>query len=436
MHLSTALLPVLGLLVAIIKGHIIMTYPPPYGISTLNNSTLINAKENPGLPSDFPCKQRTGVYEAEGADTSLALGSVLSGISFKGSAVHGGGSCQFSITYDQAPTANSAFKVIHSIEGGCPMMGIAANNGEDAEKPIPDKYSFTIPANLPAGKVTFAWTWVRSFFLSYSYILLGRSEESFVNGGVSSRTYSQIHSQGPLLSVLYADNLKFNKIGNREMYMNCAPLTLTTASKKRSEIDSMLSHNYSMIMERDTAAYNALPSMFIANIMDSTCTTTEEADLGFPNPGDSVERFGQATQPVLSPPPANCTPPPVVASVPASPPTDPTTAPVVVPPPIPTVAPPLNPTKEPLPEKATSETPASTASPASGGMAFGTACTPEGQFNCVDGTSFQQCASGSWTIVRPLAAGTSCKAGMAMDSGVVRPRIASNFKRGHRHLRI
>lgn len=58
-----------------------------------------------------------------------------------GSATHNGGSCQFSISYDQGKT----FAVLASIIGGCP---------------IGSQFTIPIPDDLPsASKATFAWTW-------------------------------------------------------------------------------------------------------------------------------------------------------------------------------------------------------------------------------------------------------------------------------------
>ncbi|EHK49951.1 uncharacterized protein TrAtP1_007818 [Trichoderma atroviride] len=39
---------------------------------------------------------------------------------------------------------------------------------------------------------------------------------------------------------------------------------------------------------------------------------------------------------------------------------------------------------------------------------IGQMCSPEGQWNCMT-TSFQRCASGSWSIAFPCAAGTICQ---------------------------
>lgn len=49
----------------------------------------------------------------------MAVGSQQT-LSFTGSAVHGGGSCQLSLTKDLKPTKDTDFRVILSIEGGCP----------------------------------------------------------------------------------------------------------------------------------------------------------------------------------------------------------------------------------------------------------------------------------------------------------------------------
>lgn len=63
----------------------------------------------------------------------------------KGSATHGGGSCQLSLSFD----GGNEFRVIKSIEGGCPEAM---------------KYDFKIPEDLNRGlsrktQGLFAWTW-------------------------------------------------------------------------------------------------------------------------------------------------------------------------------------------------------------------------------------------------------------------------------------
>lgn len=389
-------------LAAVSNAHMIMTSPVPYGVDTLNSSPL--AADG----SDFPCKQRSGVYEVT-TQNSMDLGGSYD-LAFKGSAVHGGGSCQVSITYDENPTKDSTFKVIHSIIGGCPMRNIAGNNGDNANAIDPDTYNFTIPTTLPAGKATLAWTW-------------------------------------------------FNKIGNREMYMNCAPVTLSGGSSKRHEL-----------IERDQAAYNALPNMFVANIGDG-CGTADSLDVVFPNPGDSVEFDGGATSTATAAPTGNCaaatgsatspkttggaaaggatspvsvgTAPTVsVGTAPASSPTSlpggvfvnisslsgspdasassatSATSPAEVVPAVATTAisvPTVATSAPTATGTGSSSSSSSSSSTTSSSGALTGACTKDGMFNCISGTSFQQCASGMWSVVQEMATGTTCNAGQTMD---------------------
>ncbi|KAI9852485.1 MAG: hypothetical protein M1838_000579 [Thelocarpon superellum] len=211
-------------------AHMMIKTPTPYGKSTLNNSPLV------ADGSDFPCKQRPGVYDDQGAQNDFPLGSSQE-LSFIGSAVHGGGSCQLSITYDLQPSKTSTFKVIDSIEGGCPAS-TAGNLPDDPTGSGASTFKYTIPSGLPSGNATLAWTW-------------------------------------------------FNKIGNREMYMNCAPVSLSGGSSKRATAN---------------AFYDGLPNMFVANIGNG-CKTVDSADLLFPDPGSVVQKAGSSP---LTPPTGTC----------------------------------------------------------------------------------------------------------------------------------
>ncbi|PMD57985.1 lytic polysaccharide monooxygenase [Hyaloscypha bicolor E] len=405
MMFTSTTLTVLGL-ATLGAAHMKMTSPVPFGKSSLDNGPLL------GDGSDFPCKQRTGVYALEGASNTMALGSKQT-VSFMGSAVHGGGSCQFSVTYDAAPTKNSVWKVIHSVEGGCPRKGVAGNDNGGATEVDPDTYSFTVPTTLPTGTATFAWTW-------------------------------------------------FNKVGNREMYMNCAPVSLTAAAGKRSaEDEELMARNITQLMERDQTAFNALPDMFVANIGPgctgtskcAQCGTLETFDVVFPKPGDSVDLFGGSTSTATATPVgtacgANYLGGAVAATgasaatggaSPAAPATPASPAPVAT-----NTAPPggvfatiatssaatlatsaSSPAASPVAPAASTPAasapaPASTGTTGSGSaIAAGTACTTEGMWNCISGTSFQQCASGAWSAVQSVAAGTTCTAGQSMAMNIV-----------------
>jgi hypothetical protein len=96
----------------------------------------------------------------------------------------------------------NTFKVIHSYQGGCPLT---------------PNWPFKIPADTPAGPAVFAWTW-------------------------------------------------FNKIGNREMYMNCASVTIAGGSGS------------------EAVPFSSRPNIYEANIGNGV-TVPEGTDLQFPDPG-------------------------------------------------------------------------------------------------------------------------------------------------------
>lgn len=199
------------LLFSSVNAHMMITSPVPYGVDSLNNSPL----EPDG--SDFPCKQRSGVYDiSQMNDMPVGVPQTLS---FKGGATHGGGSCQLSVSLDKNPTKDSKWKVIYSILGGCPNSAAGNANGSPTYSDNPT-FQYSMPKGMPNGEYTLSWTW-------------------------------------------------FNKIGNREMYMNCAPIKVTGGADNND-------------------VYDSLPDMFVANIGNG-CGTTEGEDFVFPQCGKYVE---------------------------------------------------------------------------------------------------------------------------------------------------
>ena len=390
------------------RAHMIMNTPVPY------NRSVLKGDNGPlkGDGTDFPCRL---LYDPQGASNVYALGSTNK-LTFIGQAVHGGGSCQVSITYDAQPSRDSVWKVIKSIEGGCPAQNQPGNMGEDAGASDPYGYEFTIPFDIPAGNGTIAWTW-------------------------------------------------FNKIGNREMYMNCGPLTLTGAGGTQ-------------------ANYDALPDMFVANIGNG-CYVPDSKDVLFPHPGNVTQMNG-ATNAFAPPTPTNICG--VVGARPTEPisttltpseasqrhpvtsktghstsqtgyptsqsayptsqtgyapwqtgqPTD-STSQTRYPnsqtrhpfsrtgyptdsaswtryPATPRTTYPTSQTQEPARSSYSSKP-----SSVGGGLDNvlpGTPCIREGLWNCIDGASFQHCASGMWSTVQRLATGTSCTPGLSTNFAI------------------
>lgn len=125
-------------LVAATNAHITISNPVPYSADQVKiDKAAITADQ-------FPCKSQYGFTVT--TMNSMKVGETQK-LEFDGSAVHGGGSCQLSYTTDTTPTKDSVFKVIKSIEGGCP--------GVDGVK----SFEYTLPDSIPNGKGTFAWSW-------------------------------------------------------------------------------------------------------------------------------------------------------------------------------------------------------------------------------------------------------------------------------------
>lgn len=164
------------------------------------------------------------------------------------------------------------FKVIESMLGDCP---------------IAKKYSFTVPSDAPSGEALLAWTW-------------------------------------------------FNKVGNREMYMNCAMVTVGGSSngketpaelpgKNKPAGKHTVNHKAEPKMDdkhepkmdgkhepkmddkhepkmqnkqrdmtdsagqKKTMAFDSLPPLFVANVNQAgKCETIEGETVNFPMPGDNV----------------------------------------------------------------------------------------------------------------------------------------------------
>lgn len=143
------------------------------------------------------------------------------------------------------------FSVIKSIIGSCPLAG---------------EYRFVVPTDAPAGEALLAWTW-------------------------------------------------FNRLGYREMYMNCAQVIIERESEtgdgennwiwgegsfwKRSRKHSGAARHRSRRKrdddeekDGDTPAvpFDKRPDIFLANIgVNSRCTTIKGREVVFPDPGPDVE---------------------------------------------------------------------------------------------------------------------------------------------------
>ncbi|KAM7208348.1 hypothetical protein V8F20_001326 [Naviculisporaceae sp. PSN 640] len=335
------------------SAHLVMNTPTPFNLHS--GTPLLQVNPLDGVSYPFPCHGATTVNSV----TTLVAGSSTP-VSFTGQAVHGGGSCQFSITYDYPGSATdpSKWKAIYTLIGGCPAS--AAGNlpagspatdsdgrangpqcGNDSGTECMRTFNVPIPKGLKNGNATFSWSW-------------------------------------------------FNKKGNREMYQNCAPVTITGGTE-------------------DAAFFDSLPPMFVANI-PGQCTTGIEGVLNIPNPGkygrvleqpnpdtsgacakaDAVPAFevGSDTSSIDAPAsgPTPATPPPPPETPDLEPPTAPDSN---------TATDANTPTEVNLPTNTQQET----------------SCAVEGAVVCIGTDSFGVCDHG---VAAPqlLASGTVCQDGV------------------------
>jgi hypothetical protein len=202
-----------------------MTYPPPLKSKANPNAAAANDVDYSMTSplkadgSDFPCK---GYLSLVGTPQGKAVATWVAGgrynFSVAGGAPHGGGSCQAALSFDCGKT----FRVVHSYEGGCPGLGTSS------------AFDFQLPGDVPATQgAVFAWTW-------------------------------------------------FNKLGNREMYMNCAVVDVTAGSSGRG----------------GGVSFASRPALFVANLGNG-CKTVDSANVKFPDPGPDVDA-GLATPPTGS----------------------------------------------------------------------------------------------------------------------------------------
>ncbi|KAI8323250.1 hypothetical protein GQ54DRAFT_249933, partial [Martensiomyces pterosporus] len=149
-------------LVAAVLAHREMTYPCPRfsphcattpnlppGISVdYNESSEIGDSTQINLPI---CRYTTPwpqVNEVWTAGQSVTVSFL------PGEAAHGGGHCEFSVSYDGGNT----FAVVHRELQYCFFTGPSSSNSATV-----NSYTFNLPQNLPGSNhVVFAWSWVNA----------------------------------------------------------------------------------------------------------------------------------------------------------------------------------------------------------------------------------------------------------------------------------
>ncbi|KAK3335895.1 hypothetical protein B0T19DRAFT_453105 [Cercophora scortea] len=411
---ATALL-LLAANIPIAGAHMIMRSPVAYN---LNTQPFVQVNPLDGSTYPFPCQNRFGV---ENRTTIEAGGATL--VEFTGGAQHGGGSCQFSISYDDPGTvgwnASAQFKTIYSIIGGCPAVFTDETNdlpatgppdaqgrantefcGNDYDLDCTRQFLIPFPSFLKNGPATLAWTW-------------------------------------------------FNKLGNREM--TCSPINITGGTGDPKQI-------------------NELPNVFIANIPVSQnipnytpCRTGDGGTVvNFPNPGKYGRILRPPTDPKVTPsdyctqiPAASLlptftqdnrtiqgdddsnTPVPSASNIPSAPFLN-TTGPGFITVTASTTVHISSTTSETVEttitytstpgaaaSSAPEETPSVNPGPEATGVGKPVPCETNGAVVCIDGGLWGLCNWG-WATPQPLAAGTKCVDGNIVAGGAKKRHL-------HRH---
>ncbi|KAJ9049669.1 hypothetical protein DSO57_1009955 [Entomophthora muscae] len=161
---------IVQLLVGWSLGHMLLTNPPPRKFQFFKNGVGQNQDYTIQGPLEdyrtFPCQGKkpgpvTRTYRA-GSYITATIGGEKAG-------EHGGGHCQFSLTYNE-----KQFVVLKTVIGNCIKAA--------------KSYRIKLPRNLANGRVTFAWTWVnhlgrREFYMNCADIrIVGGKPGSALRG--------------------------------------------------------------------------------------------------------------------------------------------------------------------------------------------------------------------------------------------------------------
>jgi hypothetical protein len=379
------------------NAHIIMESPVPYSVDKIDNSPI--------TASQFPCKSQNGFTVS--TMNNMAVGQQQT-IKFKGTAVHGGGSCQLSVTMDTEPTEKSVFKVIKSIEGGCPGVDGTTN-----------EYNFELPDSIPNGKATFAWTW-------------------------------------------------FSKMsGAPELYMNCAPIEVSGGASDKSAFNALPDMLVANIGQGCTTAQNFAtkfpnpgsavqagatndqkpPTGSCGSTSGGTSPVEPSSPAGQPSSAPKSSAVAQPSAPAGGPPAGGKSSAAAKPSATAAPPSNPggvfapgasSAAPVPSPAQststtlvtvtaAPTPAKPTAPAAPSAPVSGTPAKPSTPSTPSTGGGST-TTCSSNGAIVCNGEKQFGLCNNGN-VVWQDVAAGTACVNGVvskrSFNGRVVRARYVN-----------
>jgi hypothetical protein len=388
-----------------VSAHMEMTYPPP-----------LKSKVNPfagddkdftmtaplgGSGGSYPCK---GYLSLMGTTKASPVATWQAGsgynMTISGGAAHNGGSCQASISTD----GGKSFKVIHSYIGGCPSSGTTS-------------YPFTLPADIPASdNAIFAWSWNnnvgnREFYMNCAIVKIAGS-------GVAKKEKRAVaFNARPEIFRANFESSCTTVEGMDVQYPNPGPDVTVSGTKLAAPVG-----NCGAAAAPGAGSGSGPVSSSVAPVAPapSTVAPKPSAPTAAPSPSSlSVAPSAPAEKISIIPiSPSSSRPGGVFVTVPtsgASSATPVPSSPAVKPTTLLTVTAPASGSAPPsTPTTTASPLPApGTGSGSDGAVAVGTKCAPEGMWNCIGGAGFQRCASGQWSAIIAMAAGTKCQPGQS-----------------------
>jgi hypothetical protein len=318
-------------LASIASAHMHMHYPPTLKGDNNPNTQgdadpLLNypygccGKEAPG-----PCKGHLDLLDTdEGKPVVTWEAGQKANFTLSGAAIntptfnpeggnHYGGSCQVGFSVDKGKT----FKVATTWQGNCPLR----NGGED---PSTQSFDFTVPADIPAGDVVFAWTWVnreQEFNMNCASVTISGGSGYTPEEPEAPTTTKPAESPAPEETSSYSqpqEPAQYNldscscECPSQEWTSQCSCQCDSPATKrhiverKALQLHHRNLHNAAKlnapIRRAETVAFNSRPDMLLEiDFSTARCHSTgDTTELKFPDPGPEVVE-GDGEYPLAEP---------------------------------------------------------------------------------------------------------------------------------------
>lgn len=174
------------------------------------------------------------------------------------------------------------FKVIESMLGSCP---------------IDKDYNFTVPSDAPSGEALLAWTWFnkignREMYMNCAMVTIGGSSNGketpaeLPGKNKPGNKHVENHKAAPHKPEHQMDNKHTTEMQNKEHAHEAHPdMEHSEHQHQNNQRDMTDSAG-----QKKTMAFDSLPPIFVANVDQvGKCVTIEGEAVNFPMPGDDVK---------------------------------------------------------------------------------------------------------------------------------------------------